>query len=232
MASLDDDLLEPSQRCPISEGRSPQETMESFATVVRYRRGQEIYRPEERADHWYRIVSGVARKCALLADGRRRIVDFLLPGDFFGLTARDVRSFAVEAILDGTVVACYPRRPLERLADSDPQLGRRVRELALEASSRLLAQILILGRTTALGKVSSFILEMAQRSSDGEAAEAVMLPMSRYDIADYLALSAETVSRSLTSLKRRAAIRLIGSHRVRIVDREALQDWSNDCRLD
>jgi CRP/FNR family transcriptional regulator, nitrogen fixation regulation protein len=232
MSSRGHDLLESARPCQIPEGRSPQETMESLATIVRYRRGQEIYRSEERAEHWYRIVSGVARKCALLADGRRRIVDFLLPGDFFGLTARDVRAFTVEAIVEGTVVACYPRRRLERLADSDPQLARRVRELALEAASRLEAQILILGRTTALEKVSSFILEMAQRSSNGAAAEAVVLPMSRYDIADYLALSAETVSRSLTSLKRRAAIRLMGSHRVRIVDRSALQEWSNDCRLD
>lgn len=203
------------------------EVMETLSAITLCRRGQEIYRPEDPADHWYRVVCGLARKCAVMADGRRQIVDFLLPGDFFGFTAHDVHAFAVEAVVEGTVVTCYPRRRMEMLADSDPEVGRRIRALAFEATSRLQSRILILGRTTALEKVSSFLLEMSERSADGTG-EALVLPMSRYDIADYLALSAETVSRALTDLKHRGAISLTGTHRVRIVDRNALGDGSND----
>ena len=190
-------------------------------TVTPYRRGATIHGPDDPAQHWYRLVSGVARKCALLPDGRRQIVDFLLPGDFFGLIVRHEHRFAVEAIAKDTVVARYPRRRVEALADSDPEVGRLIREVAFETISRAQARTLILGRTTAAEKVGSFLLEMAERWA-GATVDAFVLPMSRYDIADYLALAAETVSRALTDLKQRGAIALVRAHRVRIVDRDTL----------
>lgn len=201
--------------------------MEALAATTPCYRGQEIYRSEDPADRWYRIVCGMARKCAVMADGRRQILDFLLPDDYFGFTAGEVHHCAVEAVQESTVIASYPRRRMEMLADADPQVGRRIRELAFEASSRMQRRILILGRTSAVEKVSSFLLEMAERSSD-ESGEAVGLPMSRYDIADYLALSTETVSRALAALKHRAAISLTSVHSVRIVDRDALEEASED----
>lgn len=195
--------------------------LDRLATVTPHRRGATIYGPDDPAEHWYRLVSGVARKCALLPDGRRHIVDFLLPGDFFGFIARHEHRFAVEAIVEDTVVARYPRRRAEVLADSDPEVGRLIRGMAFEAISRAQARTLILGRTTAAEKVGSFLLEMAERWA-GATVDAFVLPMSRYDIADYLALAAETVSRALTDLKHRGAIALVRAHRVRIVDRDAL----------
>ena len=95
--------------------------LDCLATVTPHRRGATIYGPDDPAEHWYRLVSGVARKCALLPDGRRHIVDFLLPGDFFGFIARHEHRFAVEAIVEDTVVARYPRRRAEVLADSTPR---------------------------------------------------------------------------------------------------------------
>lgn len=88
--------------------------------------------------------------------------------------------------------------------------------------ARLQAQILTLGRTTAKAKVGSFLLSMAERLS-ADPTDAVLLPISREDIADYLALSVETVSRSLTQLKRCGVIRLLGMRRIKIVDREAIE---------
>lgn len=102
--------------------RVPLKVMEPLAASMAYRRGQQIYGQKDPAEHWYRVVSGAARKCALLANGRRQILDFMLLGDFFGFTDRAKHAFAVEAIVEGTIVVRYPRRRLEMLADSDPRV--------------------------------------------------------------------------------------------------------------
>ena len=198
------------------------QSMETLATFMRCYRGQTIYGPEDPPEYWYCVVSGMARKSMLLVDGRRRIVDFLLPGDFFGFSVREEHHLEVEAVTEDTVVARYPRRRVETLAECDPNVGRYIRHLAFESISRLEARIGILGRVTAIEKVSAFLLEMAQRSLNGPST-VVVLPMSRNDIADYLALSTETVSRALTSLVRCGAITLTTKRQVRIVDRSALE---------
>jgi CRP-like cAMP-binding protein len=200
--------------------------MESLAVVTSWRRGRQIYGRGDPAEHWYRLISGATRKCALKADGRRQILEIMLPGDFFGFTARDKHMFAVEAVVDGTIVACYPRRRLERMADTDPNLAHFIRDSAFDAMSRMQTRMLILGQITAREKVSAFVLEMADRSP-GRTVESVDLPMSRYDIADYLALSVETVSRALTRLRHRGAIAITGKHRVRIIDRNALSEGAD-----
>jgi CRP-like cAMP-binding protein len=168
-------------------------------------------------------MSGAARKYALLCDGRRRVIDFLLPGNFFGFPTRHMEFFATDAIVPGTIVARYPTRKLEMLADSDPRVGRRIREIACEAIARSQARLLILGRVTALDKVGAFLVEMAHRSFDRNQ-QAVVLPMSRYDIADYLAISVETVSRALTELKRRGLIRYVATRRIRLLDHSPLEN--------
>jgi CRP/FNR family nitrogen fixation transcriptional regulator len=109
------------------------------------------------------------------------------------------------------------------VADTDPRLGRRLRDIVFEAVARSQARLLILGRVTALEKVGAFLIEMGQRSFDRNQ-QAIVLPMSRYDIADYLAISVETVSRALTELQRRGMIRYVGTRRIRLVDREQLEN--------
>jgi CRP/FNR family nitrogen fixation transcriptional regulator len=128
----------------------------------------------------------------------------------------------VEAVAEDTIVASYPRRRVEMLAEADPQLSREILQVTFEALSRLQAQLMILGRITAIEKVGSFLLKMAGRLSDGTL-DRVDLPISRYDMADCLGLSVETVSRSLTSLKNRGLIALSGPRSVRIIDRDALE---------
>jgi len=195
---------------------SPLEALDSVGAVLSCRRGQELYRRSDAADHWYRVVSGLAKEQALLPDGRHQIVDFLLPGDCFGFGTRDQHQFAAEAVVNGTVVIAYPRREIEMLAERDPSFAMLICQLAIATMSRSQARTLTLGRTRAPEKVGSFILEMAERMADRQA-DAVTLPMSRYDIADYLGLSVETVSRCLTKLKCRGAIRLTDTRCVRIL---------------
>jgi CRP-like cAMP-binding protein len=185
--------------------------------------GEAVYHCSEATHYWYRIVQGAARKAAVTADGSRHIVEFLLPGDFFGFGPPDTEFFSVETISAGTVVARYPRQDAEKLSESDPQVSRHIREVAFSSINRLQTRMVMLGRTSALEKVSAFLLEMADRSRTGPV-NSVVLPMSRYDIADYLAIAVETVSRALTELRGRGVISLGGVRTVRICDRRALED--------
>jgi CRP-like cAMP-binding protein len=195
----------------------------------RCERGQAIYGQEESAEFWYRVVSGLLRRFSVRPSGRRQIVDFLQPGDFFGFAGgEELHGFCVEALAAGTIVACYPRARAEALADTDPVVGRFIRQRTLDAINRLQGQIRILGRTRAPEKVGSFLLDMTTRfaGKDGAGKDGarLVLPMSRYDIADYLSLSVETVSRAMTDLQERGAIMLAGTRQVTIVLRETLDD--------
>src|SRR5258707_4455275 len=216
-----------SQDLRSSSRRDLAQLLESLATMKRCHRGQEIYGQEDSAECWYNVVSGVLRRFAVRPDGRRQITDFLLPGDFFGFASgRRHHVFAVEA-LTRSVVACYPRRRIEMLAACDPLIGQLLRQKMFDTMGRLQAQLRILGRTRAPEKVGSFLLDMAARCACGPT-DNLVLPMSRYDIADCLALSVETVSRAMTDLKQRGAIALAGTRRVTIVDRNAFQEPDND----
>ena len=202
--------------------RSPLGSLESISTVAQFAPGDLIYLSGDPADYWYRILSGACRKCAYGLDGRRQIVDFPRPGDLFGYDAQTVHEFAVEAMVSNTTVARYPRRDAERVADSEPEVSKRIRELAFESVYRLQRRMLILGRASALEKVSSFLLEMTH-SFRPISGQAVTLPMSRYDIADYLAMAVETVSRVLTCLREKGAIQFYGCRCVRIRDLSLLE---------
>ncbi len=196
-----------------------------FAAVTSCERGQAIYGLGDPAGAWYCVLSDLAKKSAVMPNGRRQIVAFLLPGNFFGMTARHSHVMVSEVVIDGTRIARFPRQRLETITDADPEVGRLIRALAFESISRLQASLLILGRITAVEKVGSFLIEMAERLPGGSA-KAVVLPMSRYDIADYLAMLVETVSRALTDLKHSGAISFSGRRQIRIVDRSALEEDS------
>ena len=204
---------------------SPLGSLETMSAIARFSPGDLIYLSGDPADFWYRILSGACRRCAYGIGGSRQIVDFLRPGDLFGYESRIVHSFSAEAMVSSTMVARYPRRHAERVADSDPLVARQIRELAFGSVLRGQRRLLILGRATALEKVSSFLLEMSdcfRASSVGP----VTLPMSRYDIADYLAIAVETVSRALTNLRERGVIQFDGIRCVQIRDRQSLE---RDC---
>jgi CRP/FNR family nitrogen fixation transcriptional regulator len=207
----------------------PLSAMESLAIPTRYENGGAVYRCNDPVEYWYRVVAGAARKSALTADGSRHIVDFLLPGDLFGFGTRGTRPYCVEAIVPATLIVRYPRRSAEQLADFDPQIARGIREAAFDSIARLQRRMFILARTSALERVSGFLLEIADRSR-GAPAHTVFLPMSRYDIADYLGMAVETVSRALTELRARRVIALCGVRRVQICDRSALEDLADEVR--
>jgi CRP/FNR family transcriptional regulator, nitrogen fixation regulation protein len=197
----------------------PPSPMESLGTLRRYGADERIYRQDDSADYWYRLVGGAARKCSQISDGRRQIVDFFLPGDLFGFHMGDC---SVECVVANTTVVRYPRREMESLMEADPQLARGVREFAFESIDRMQSRIILLGRSRAMERVCGFLLEMAHRAQI-ESLGTVSLPMSRYDIADYLAIAVETVSRSLTTLRSKRVIAFLDTRHFRILDRRALE---------
>jgi CRP-like cAMP-binding protein len=202
---------------------APQGRM-SLGDLREYEADDTIYRQHEIAEYWYLIVSGAARKCTQISDGRRQIMDFLLPGDLFGYETATRRGCAVECVGAKTTVVRYQRQRMESLMEADPQLARRVREIAFASIDRLQSRMILLGRSRALERVCGFLLEMTQRAESGLEGP-VALPMSRYDIADYLAIAVETVSRSLTTLRAERVVTFFGTRHFRVLNPDALEAY-------
>ena len=198
-------------------------TLDRLGTVVTLRREQPLFREGDRADFYFKVISGALRTCKLLADGRRHVGEFFLPGDFIGLTATSDYIFAAEAVSE-TVVVRYSRRSVDALALQEPRLGRRLFAIACESLSVAQHQMVLLGRKTAEERIASFVLDMAERGGDGDG---ITLPMTRTDIGDHLGLTMETVSRAFAQLKREGVIELKSTHNIVIRDRDALADLAD-----
>jgi CRP/FNR family transcriptional regulator, nitrogen fixation regulation protein len=192
-------------------------TIELMGALVPFARNSEIYGENEPADYLYKVVSGTVRTYKVLVDGRRQIGGFYLPGDMFGLETGDEHTFSAEAITDCKVIV-IKRSSLVALATRDNDVTRRMWELTARELQRTQDHILVLIKS-AQERVAGFLLEMSDRASDGGAVE---LPMSRQDIADYLGLTIETVSRTLTQLEKSATIELPTSRRIVLRNRSAL----------
>ncbi len=164
----------------------------SCAVTSHYRRGAAICHARDPAEYWYRVAAGMAARSVTFSDGRRQIIELLFRGDFFGFTCSSFHQVDVEAVTDGTTIIRYPRRSVDALVESNPKLESQLRQLAFDAIRRLDDRIVWLGRTDALEKVGAFLTEMAERVPRGPG-DRIALPLSRYQIADYLGLSMETV---------------------------------------
>jgi len=182
-------------------------------------RDAEIYSEGDRADCWFKVISGTVRICKLMADGRRHIAEFFYAGDCFGLDSDVQRAFAAEAVGE-VMVMRFSRAATERLIDEQPGLARRLFDMTMRSLAHAQTRLLMLGRMTAPERVASFLLELAERR---DVRRAIDVPMSRSDIADYLGLTIETVCRVLSAMKRDGAIAIPNPHRIEICDRNALE---------
>ena len=183
-----------------------------------YVRNEEIYGEGEPGTFVYRVLSGVARTYRILADGRRQISEFFLPGDVFGLEAGVDHSLSAEAVSDCVLVAIRRSHLAER-ANQDSATAQKLWSLTLHHLGRSEEHMLLLGRKNASERVAWFLLDMAKRiPAQGQ----VDLPMSRQDIADYLGLTIETVSRTMTQLQDDDLIALPTCRRVMLSNRMGL----------
>src|SRR4051794_26321065 len=188
-----------------------------------YSREEEIYGEGEEADFVYKIVSGAVRTCKLIGDGRRQINGFYLPGDLFGFERADMHRLTAEAIMD-TKVITFRRRQLERLATSNVDVACQLWSMTAKSLQHAEAHMLLLGRRTALERVATFLMEMDSRLGHTGSIE---LSMSRRDIADYLGLTLETVSRSMSQLQSQRAVTLAGARRL-VLDRGMMKTLVED----
>lgn len=184
---------------------------------MRFARNSEIYGEDESAEYLYQVISGAVRTYRMLDDGRRQICGFYLPGDIFGVEAGDVRLSSAEAVSDAQVLVLKHSSLMAR-AEHEKDLARELWTLTVRELQRVQQHSLVLIKS-AEERVAGFLLEMAGRSSHDAAIE---LPMSRQDIADYLGLTIETVSRTFTQFVQSGVIALETSRRIRFRNRAAL----------
>jgi CRP/FNR family transcriptional regulator, nitrogen fixation regulation protein len=179
----------------------------------KYNRGAEIYGEAEAADYIYQVMEGAVRSYKLLSDGRRQIGAFHLVGDIFGLENGSTHRFTTEAIVD-TTVRLIKRRSLEHVAEADVLVALDILNMTTTNLQHAEDHMLLLGRKTSLERVAAFLLEMDRRLT---AAGVMALPMSRRDIADYLGLTLETVSRALSNLHDKGILGFLGQTQRQIV---------------
>jgi CRP/FNR family nitrogen fixation transcriptional regulator len=185
-----------------------------------YKKGTEIYGEKEPADYVYQVKRGAVRSYKLLTDGRRQIGAFHLVGDIFGLENGNEHRFTAEAIVD-TAVRLIRRQSLELVAEGDAMVARNLLSMTTSNLQHAEDHMLLLGRKTSLERVAAFLIEMDKRLT---AAGIMALPMSRRDIADYLGLTLETVSRALSRLHELGILGFIGNNQRQIIllDRQQL----------
>ena len=198
------------------------DSIELMGAPIQFGRNQEIYGESEPADYLYKIISGTVRTYKVLNDGRRQIGAFYLPGDMFGLESGAEHAFSAEAITSATVLV-IKRSAVTALAACDISVARQLLVMTGRELARAQNHIMLLIKT-AQERVADFLLEMADRVQENNEVE---LPMSRQDIADYLGLTIETVSRTLTQLEHSAAIALPTTRRIVLRNRAALRQLNS-----
>ena len=182
--------------------------LDALAEHVAVEPGGALIREAEPANHVFNITSGSVRVFKLLADGRRQITGFLFAGNFLGLATGDTYVFSAEAI-EPTTVCRFRRSEYRQLIRDCPMLETVLLERANHELAAAQNQMLLLGRKTAVERIASFLLDLpAHDPARPNPAGHVRLPMSRSEIADYLGLTIETVSRVLTRLKTQGFVTL------------------------
>jgi CRP/FNR family nitrogen fixation transcriptional regulator len=206
----------------------------SFTTgpVLYYAPDQEIYGQGDTADTFIKVMAGVIRTCHCLHDGRRQIDAFHVPGDVFGFEFGIEHSLSAEAVNEATVISYRWRGPsrggpcrggLPSIANADG-LPERLFGHAMRNLARAQEHARLLGRSSALEKMAAFLLEWSAHSPDRKL---VTLVMSRQDIADYLGLTVETVSRTLSQMKQEGLIQLVSARQIRLTSLTALREMND-----
>lgn len=212
-----------SKLCSVFDGDNIAELFE-IANPVKVDKGSYLLHEEDSTKYVYNLSSGVSAVERLASDGRRQIMAFIYPGDFIGVSAGPAYSISDRALTD--VSACkWHIRDIEALYVKYPELEHRVHEIATRVLAATMDQIFVLGRKNAIEKIAYFLLYIDKRQVkfDGHTDE-FMLPMTRADIADYLGITVETVSRAFSLLKKKGLIELSQNWVVRLLDKDTLAE--------
>jgi CRP/FNR family transcriptional regulator len=183
--------------------------LRTLASPVYFRAGKTIFSEGEPADSVFGVSHGVVRLYKLLPDGRRQVLSFALPGDFLGMPLADRHNFSADAI--GEIALCrFSRDDLTKFIQSSPNIMRRLIEFATRELDMAQDQLLLLGNGSAEEKVAIFLVSWRNRLARlSVSSGTVPLPMRRQDIADFLGLKLETISRTLAKLEQKNVIRIV-----------------------
>jgi CRP/FNR family transcriptional regulator, anaerobic regulatory protein len=203
-----------------------QTAISAIAVTMGFAPHQPIIYEGDTGAFFFNLTIGTAVAYKMFADGRRQVMGFLMPGDFFGLAPRGVYVYSVDAITP--VTSCrYPRPALDGLCRKYPRLEERMFRGVMDELALAQDQILMLGRQGAQERVAAFLINLSERiAQHGGDGDSIELPMTRADIADYLGLTTETVSRTVTAMARDGLIVIQRPDRIDLSDREALVEIS------
>ncbi|WP_299028077.1 transcriptional regulator FnrL [uncultured Sulfitobacter sp.] len=203
--------------------------LESIKSYRSFSAGETILWRGEPLEYVASLVTGVAALSKTLEDGRTQMVGLLLPSDFIGRPGRDEIEFDVTATTDVTL-CCFARSPFEQLMQATPHLTQRIMELALDELDAARDWMLLLGRKTAREKIATFIEMLVKRapSEAGTNTSVIPLSMTRDQIANYLGLTLETVSRHFNALKKEGVIEFTDRKFVAVKNLKALRIATGD----
>ena len=241
--SVHRDIRSPTQECgdcPIRHravcARCEQDELIQLEQIKYYRSyqaGQTVIWSGDKMDFVASVVTGIATLTQTMEDGRRQMVGLLLPSDFVGRPGRSAAAYDVTATTD-LVMCCFRKKPFEELIATTPHIAQRLLEMTLDELDAAREWMLLLGRKTAREKISSLLAIIARRDASLKEPRANTtsitfdLPLTREEMADYLGLTLETVSRQVSALKRDGIITLDGKRHVTITSIDALMEETGD----
>lgn len=196
------------------------DALQRLGVEMSYSRDEEIYGQDDKAELLFQVIRGVVRTSRVTAEGRRQVGDFYYAGDIFGLEPGPLHRFAAEALSACEVRVV--RRSAVRAYAGDAELDRAILEATHVEMERLQEHVVMLGRRTARERVGAFLMAVAQRQTAAD----VDLPMGRQDMADYLGLTMETVSRTLTQLQSEAIVEFPTTRRFQVRKWPALEAFA------
>lgn len=197
-----------------------------------YQAGQTIIWSGDRMDFVASVVTGIATLTQTLEDGRRQMVGLLLPSDFVGRPGRPTAAYDVTATTD-LVMCCFRKKPFEEMMATTPHVAQRLLEMTLDELDAAREWMLLLGRKTAREKIASLLAIIARRDASlklraAQGALVFDLPLTREEMADYLGLTLETVSRQMSALKKDGVIELEGKRHIIVPDFDVLLEEAGD----
>src|SRR5574337_673193 len=187
--------------------------------VVSFEAGQEVVGEGDPTENLYLVIRGLFRAVKFTRDGRRQVFSFYMPGDLCGLEPEPTHKLTVEAV-DSAAMAILPRRACRARMNGDPKLNAALFNGATRALTRSIDHMMMIGRSSAEERLAWFLTMLAERSQREKAT--LELAMQRRDIADYLGLTIETVSRTFTSFRDRGYLRLPRKRKVELLRPDAL----------
>ena len=197
-----------------------------------FQAGQTVIWSGDRMDFVASVVTGIATLTQTMEDGRRQMVGLLLPSDFVGRPGRATAAYDVTATTD-LVMCCFRKKPFEDMMASTPHVAQRLLEMTLDELDAAREWMLLLGRKTAREKIASILTIIARRTASLklrpiQTGVSFELPLTREEMADYLGLTLETVSRQMSALKRDGVIGLEGKRLIAIPDFDRLVEEAGD----